>query len=74
MTGLREAQIVIRTSPRRPLYLDTYAAALLASGRCPEARAAQARAVEQVDVEDDLAFRRAIRDHLDEYERRCPGR
>jgi len=54
--------------------LDTYAAALLASGRCPEARAAQARAVERVEVEDDLNFRRAIRDHLDEYERRCPGR
>jgi hypothetical protein len=67
-------EIAIHSAPTWPLYLDTYAAALAASGRCPEARAAQARAVERVDLEGRLALRRAIRDQLDEYEHRCPGR
>jgi len=73
-TGLREAEVAVRSAPTWPLYLDAYAAALAASGRCPEARAAQARAVERADLEGRLAVRHAIRDHLDEYEHRCPGR
>ena len=72
--ALPEAEIAVRMAPRRALYLDTYAAALAASGRCSAARAVQQRAVERVESEPALTIRRAIREHFDDYQQRCPGK
>jgi hypothetical protein len=72
--ALGEAEIAVRVAPRRALYLDTYAAALAGSGRCSAARAVQQRAVERVESEAALTIRRAIREHFDDYQQRCPGK
>ncbi|WNG42203.1 tetratricopeptide repeat protein [Archangium violaceum] len=65
------AKRAVTLAPENPAILDTYAAVLFQSGRCPESLRLQRRALDMLHESTPEPRRRSFQDALDKYEQAC---